>query len=613
MAKGSNSVTKTAVWVLLGLLILGLGGFGATNLSGTIRSVGTVGDKSLSVDTYARQLQQEIRAIEAQIGETMPFARAQEMGIDRQVLRNLVTMRALDHEADQLGLSVGDESLRDRILEIRAFQGLDGAFDRDGYAFALQQAGLSEAEFETQLREEVARTLLQGALLSGLQMPGAYADTLMNYVGERRSFTWSRLDEGRLDAPLPEPEDADLRAYYDENIDEFTRPEAKSITYAVLRPDDLIDSVEIEEDALRAAYEERSDEFNQPERRLVERLVYLDETAAAEAKARLGEGTAFEDLVAARGLALEDVDLGDATEASLDAAGAEVFAAEVGEVVGPLPTGLGPALFRVNGVLPAMTVPFEEAEPLLRPQIAADRALRLVDAQAQSYDDMLAGGATLEDLAADTDMQLGTVDWHPESDAEIAGYAAFRAAAAAVTLDDFPQIAQLDDGGLFALRLDEVVPAQPAPFEEVRDAVAEAWRAAEITEALRAQAEALLPRLAAGESFAELDLDAVAEEDMLRSDFIPGVPQGFLRRVFEMAQGEAAVLAGNGAVFIVRLDAVGEPGDGEDMQQMAAQLQAQASEALAADVFDAVAGDITARANPQINQQALQAVHVNLP
>lgn len=613
MAKGSNSLSKTAVWVLLGLLILGLGGFGATNLSGTIRSVGTVGDKSLSVDTYARQLQQEIRAIEAQTGEALTFARAQEMGLDRQVLRNLVTMRALDHEAAELGLSVGDESLRDRILEIPAFQGLDGDFDREGYSFALQQAGLSEAEFETQLREEVARTLLQGALLSGVQMPDVYADTLMNFVGERRSFTWSRLDQSRLDAPLPAPEEADLRRYYDDNIADFTLPETKSITYAVLRPDDLIDSVEIEEDALRQAYQDRSEEFNQPERRLVERLVYLDEDTAAEAKARLGDGTAFEDLVAERGLALEDVDLGDVTEASLDAAGAEVFAAEVGAVVGPLPTGLGPALFRVNGVLPAMTVPFEEAEPLLRPEIAADRAQRLVDAQAQSYDDMLAGGATLEDLAADTDMQLGSVDWYPESDAEIAGYTAFRDAAEAVTAEDFPQIARLDDGGLFALRLDEVVAPRPAPFDDVRDEVAEAWRNATLTEALRAQAETLLPRLAAGESFADLGLDAVAEDEMLRSDFIPGVPQGFLRRVFEMTEGEADLLAGNGAVVLVRLDAIEGPEEGEDMQQMATQLQTQATDALAADIFDAVAGEITARANPQINQQALQAVHVNFP
>ena len=40
----------------MALLILGLGGFGVTNLSGTIRSVGSVGDKDISVDSYAQAL-----------------------------------------------------------------------------------------------------------------------------------------------------------------------------------------------------------------------------------------------------------------------------------------------------------------------------------------------------------------------------------------------------------------------------------------------------------------------------------------------------------------------------------------------------------------------------
>ena len=75
MAKGF-SISKTAVWGLMGLLILGLGGFGAVNLSGNVRSVGTVGDKSIPIDQYARELSQEIRAIEAQTRQSLPFAQA---------------------------------------------------------------------------------------------------------------------------------------------------------------------------------------------------------------------------------------------------------------------------------------------------------------------------------------------------------------------------------------------------------------------------------------------------------------------------------------------------------------------------------------------------------
>ena len=612
MAK-SSTISKTAIWILMGLLIVGLAGFGATNLSGNLRTIGTAGDKAISIETYARQLQQEMRAVEQQTREPLPFARAQQIGLDRAVLQQLVATRSLDHEAAELGLSVGDEELRNRILQISAFQGIDGSFDRESYRFALEQAGLSEAEFETQLREEVSRTILQGAVLGGVMMPDIYADTLVNYVGEERGFTWSILDATSLAEPVIEPDEATLRAHYDDNLDRFMLPETKQITYAVLSPDALIDDVVIDEAALREAYDLRTEEFNQPERRLVERLSFLDAASAEAALAKLAENASFEDLVLERGLDLGDVDLGDVSEASLGDAGADVFSAEVGEVVGPLPSDLGPSLFRVNGVLAAQSTSFEDAQDQLRPQLANDRALRLVDAQAENLDDLLAGGATLEELADETDMVLGQIDWNAQTAEDIAAYQAFRRAAAVVTLEDFPQIERLDDGGLFALRLNEVLPPRPAPFEEARQDVLADWEASEVTSRLTAQAEDLLSQLQNGAAFAEAELDAIVEEGLVRSDFVPRTPPGFLNDVFEMNIGDVRLVESEAAVILVRLDAVAAPSKDGEAAALREQLALQAQQQLANDILEVYSRDVTRRANPQINQQAIDAVHVNFP
>ena len=63
MAAGINKLSKTFVWILMGMLMLGLAGFGAVNLSGTVRTVAQVGDEDVSVDAYVRELQREIRAV----------------------------------------------------------------------------------------------------------------------------------------------------------------------------------------------------------------------------------------------------------------------------------------------------------------------------------------------------------------------------------------------------------------------------------------------------------------------------------------------------------------------------------------------------------------------
>ena len=172
----------------MGLLFVGLAGFGAINVSGTTRTLATVGDATVSVDDYARALQQEQRAIQAQSGRSIPLSQLISMSVDRGVLSGLVASAALDNELGELGLSVGDEVLLKEITQISAFQGSDGSFSRDNYRFALDNAGLSEADFEEDMRSETARTLLQGAITGGTRMPAVLGETLTDYIGARRSF-----------------------------------------------------------------------------------------------------------------------------------------------------------------------------------------------------------------------------------------------------------------------------------------------------------------------------------------------------------------------------------------------------------------------------------------
>ncbi|MGR3272071.1 peptidylprolyl isomerase [Thalassococcus profundi] len=615
MAFKARSLSKTFVWILMGLLILGLAGFGATNLSGTLRSIGTVGDRSIGVDRYARTLQNEIRAQQAETGNPLTVSQAVAQGLDQRALAQLVTAAALDEEAERMGLSIGDAELARQVQQIGAFQGPDGSFDREAYRFALQNNGLSESEFEEDLRGESARTLLQGAVLAGNTLPETYVNTILAYAGEERSFTWSILGEGALDTGVPEPTEADLQTYYDENIDAYTRPETRAITYAWLTPEMIVDTVEVDEEALREAYEARAAEFNLPERRLVERLVFSDEAAAQEALDRIESGDAtFETTVAVRGLSLADVDMGDVTQPALGAAGEPVFAAETGAVVGPLPSDLGPALYRVNGVLAAQTTPFEEAEPQLRNTLALDRARRVIETQAQGFDDLMAGGATLEDLAEETEMDLGQIDWTGGSEDGIAAYEAFREAAAAATPEDFPDVEELGDGGVFALRVDEVRPPAPAPLDEVRDRVRQGWETAQKTAALEEQAQGLVQQLGDGQTFEALGLEPRSDENLTRTANIQDLPPGLLPAVFDIAaEGEAAVVPLMGSVALVRLDAI-TPADpeAEGNAQLAQLLRDQAAGDLANDLFRALSADIQSRVGVSIDQSARNAVHTQL-
>ncbi|EBA07244.1 peptidyl-prolyl cis-trans isomerase [Sagittula stellata] len=613
MSKKKGGVGRTGGYILLGLLLLGLGGFGATNFGGSVSSIGKVGEAEIPASDYFRAMQQEIRAVQTQTGQALSMQQARAMGIPDMVLSRVVTTAALENEAAQLGISVGDERLAQDLREIPAFQGIDGSFDRESYRLALQGAGFSEREFEEQLRAESASTLLQNAIQAGVALPPVYAQTLVSYTGERRAFTWAELGSEQLSTGLPIPTDEELQTFYDENIDRYTRPTTRKITYAWLTPAMIVDTVEVPEDMLRATYDERSSEFNLPERRLVERLVYSSEEAAQDAAARVANGDVpFETLVRERGLDIADTDMGDVTEASLGAAGETVFAAEVGDVV-QAPSDLGPALYRVNAVLAAQDTSFEEAIPQMRDTLALAQARRVIEGLANQLDDELAAGATLEDLAGDTEMELGQIDWTSASSDGIAGYEAFNTAAAEAETGDYPAIAELGDGGLFALRLDEIQEAAPYPFADVRARVEQDWEADARATALADQAEALANQLSGDTGFDDLNLRSrTVAEGLTRNANDDNVPPAVLAQVFTMSEGDAAAVKGAGTAYVVRLDDIIEvdPED-ETVRQFRQLFAQQADQDVSQDLFRALAQDIQARAGVEIDQAAVNAVLAN--
>lgn len=597
------------VWLLMAMLILSLGGFGVTSFGTGITSIGSVGNRDIDVNRYARTLQQELSALGAQTGQPMSLTQARQLGLDRQVLQALVSSVAVEDEADRIGLSVGDARVAQELRGMQTFRGLDGNFDREAYRFVLERNNMTEAEFEQGMRDDLARSLLQGAVVGGFAAPATLTDTLYAYIAERRGFSLLRLTAADLAEALPEPSDEALRAHYDANLAAFTRPEARRITYAALLPETLAGQMAPDEAALRAAYDERLAEFVQPERRLVERLVYPDAAAAEAAKARTDAGDSFEALVAERGLELDDVDLGDVSREDLGAAAEAVFALTEPGIVGTLESDLGPALFRVNAILAAQETSFDEARELLATELQQDAARRAIADQREAIDDALAGGASIEEVGQEFAMTVATFDYIPGSEEPVAGYPAFRGAAESVQEGDYPEIIELDDGGLAALRLDEIVPPAPIPFDEAREQVTESWRAAEEAKALAARAAEIRTEVEGGASLGAYGIVSVTSE-LPRQGFVEETPAGFVETLFRMAEGEVRVIEGPGFTGIVRLDRIiPAPAEGDEAEALKSAIAAQAEQALSQDAYALYTSALSAKAGLSLNDAAIDAVH----
>lgn len=648
------------IWVLMGLLLVGLGGFGIENFAGGGSEVGKVGNVTITSDDYARSVRQEMQGFAQQTGRQISSAEAQEVGLHRNVLARLFLAASMEEQARTLGVSVGDETVGRALMDAPAFQGLTGRFDSARYQQILRDEGLTVRQFEHDMRMDEARMILQQAVISGAPAPSAMVNRTVDWLMETRDIRWHELTAEELATPVATPDEETLKAWHQANSDRFTAPEIRKLSYVWTSPDLLEDKVSLDEQALRDLYEDRIGEFRKPERRLVERLVFQSDEAANAARARLDSGEiGFEQLAAERGLSLADIDEGEVTREQLGPLGDAVFALEQPGIVGPLATDLGPALFSMNAILEPLDVPFEEARAELRGEAALDRARRQIDEMRTDIDDRLAGGALLQELAADTGLELGQIDWRADQQPEqgsIAGYPAFRSEALAITPEDFPELHDLDDGGVFVLQLDEIVPPSLIPFDEIRDRVAEDWTASETHRQLLALAEerrvnavaqgmqpappreesappvpsatpgqaagrpnpapvpgAASPRAAstAAATVVQAQLEWQKVDNLPRDGFIEGTPEQLVGAAFGLSEvGESEVVDASNRVFLVTLDAI-DPVDSTSDQTRTVRdgVSARLRDSIRQDLFEYYARAIQAAQGMTINQAAIDAVN----
>ena len=228
---------------------------------------------------------------------------------------------------------------------------------------------------------------------------------------------------------------------------------------------------------------------------------------------------------------------------------------------------MGPALFRVNAVLDATTITYEEARDELADELGRVAADRMIAEEVGLIEDLLAGGATLEEVAEETLMDLGTIILGPGDMSGIAADAAFREEALEAQKDEFRELADLSDG-IFVLRVNDILAPELQDLQTVRDQVSQDWRLAQVQEGLQGFAETLATELSGGKTLADIatehDLIVTEEDPLTRRDIIQGTPPTFVEQLFETETGEAFYVADGQTVL---LGQVGDIADADPLDE----------------------------------------------
>jgi peptidyl-prolyl cis-trans isomerase D len=616
-----SKISKFFFFFVLMLAVLAMVGFGLTGIfsQSISASVATVGKVDVSADDYFRSIQNEISSVSQQFGTQLTIDQALLFGLDRNVLQRLITQAAYENEAQRLGVSVGDETVKDSLLSNPGFQGLTGIFDEDVYKDAIRRSGMSTAEYEALVRSDASQLLIQAAVSAGVNLPDEATLAIFDYIGESRAFTYARVGANNIAGSVPAPTDAELSAYYEANPEAFTQPLTRQITYVSLTPEMVAETLEISEERIVALYEERGAEYNTPAKRFVERIVLGSQAEATASRNGIDAGDmTFEQLADTRGLTLADIDLGDVTARDVGAAAAEVlFASEEPGIYGPVETNIGPALFRVNAAISALSIPLEEVHDELRRELAIEDAGYRIGDVADEVIDLIAGGASLEEVADETDMQLDTIDLAEGQADGIAAYATFREEATASEIGEDRDILDLEDGGIFALRVDGITEAFVIPMADVSQAVFDGQQNAKTHELMLARADQIVKAIGVsnGGSLSDFGGSLLLEDatEVTRTSTIPDLPPSVIDEVFAMEVGETTVIEDVYGAVIIELTSVApfDP-DSEDAVAILAQVSAQQTQQLSQDLLAYFGAALVTTAQPTVNQARIDSLHQQL-
>jgi len=402
--------------VVLGLIavsfaIWGIGdifrGFGRSSLA-------RIGGTEISIENFRQQYSERLQQLGRQFNRPITLDQARQLGLDRQLVGQIIGEATIDERAKALRLAIADTEMARRILENPDFLGPTGQFDRQRFEAILRNMQTTERRFMDEQRRLVLRRQLAGTVLNGTQLPKAAMEAAERYQNEQRTVEYVLLDRAQA-GEIPDPTPEQLAKYFEERKGLFRAPEYRKIVILALIPGEQALWTTIPDADVQKAYEERRARYSTPERRTLQQIVFTDPKEAQAAADRIAKGESFLDIAKERKLTEKEIDLGTLPRSALidQAVAAAAFALKENEVSAPVKGRFGTALVRVVKIEPEQVRPFSEVRDELRKELANERARADILPLYDKIEDERSIGRPLAEAAANLKLAARTIEVNP--------------------------------------------------------------------------------------------------------------------------------------------------------------------------------------------------------
>jgi peptidyl-prolyl cis-trans isomerase D len=512
--------------ILIGLLVISFGVFwGIQDVFRGYQSdaLASVGDQKITAQEFSNQLQDSIQDYARRTGQSITPDIAREIGLDRQVLNDLMRAAALDAETGKLKLAISDTQLAAIIAKEPAFQGAGGKFDPEVFRGILSRNNITEQQYLASERKRFLRTSISDSASENFVAPAVLVEAAYRHRNEERDARFFVVKA--LHTDVPAASDDDIKKFYDERPQDYTAPEYRNIVVMKADPADVAATIVIDDAALQAAYEKYKPDYFTPESRVIEQIIFPTLEEAQKAKARIAAGEDFLAIATERGLDPTTINLGDQRKDDIpdsilaDAA----FALSEGAVSDPVQGKLSIVLLRVTKISPEHQRTLDEVKPELTTRLQNEQAREEILNLYNSIEDARAAQTSFEEIAKKAGIPIVTVAAVDSRGLDKDGKSVDlphkdEVLQAVFASDVGVENDALQSGDAYIwYEIREVTPSALRPLDQVKDKVKADWSARKLQDIVLEKARKLAERGTGGATLDSLATEANATVQEVRA------------------------------------------------------------------------------------------------
>ena len=403
-----NVILKFVLGTLLTILIISFAMWGTEDLVGVTKkqnTVASVGKLDVSAQEFYSLYSRQTEEIRKLLGASLDIKKSREFGYVDRALSSFIYRALFINEALELGLSVSDRNVKDKILSDDAFKDDLGQFSELLFRQLISESGYTEASYVEGTRQDLAREQMVETIRSSLIIPKVIENKLGEYNLQERAVDYVVIDSQK--EKIGKIKKDDIKKYYEDNKKTFLSPEFRSAKTLLLDAKKYAAKSTVTEDEVLLLYEERKESLIEPEQRYLKQILIQDEEKANSIFIDLKKNDFTKIAKTKANLTEADIDLGWNTRNELpDEIVDTVFNLKKNEISKPIESTFGWHIVKLIDKKDKNEITYEEVKNNFKNEILLDKGKEAVFDLQDELEDLLSSGSTFEEISETLDVTL---------------------------------------------------------------------------------------------------------------------------------------------------------------------------------------------------------------